>query len=105
MARHGTDLGGLPNFGNTPAEEFDNGSMLEALKADHIIVMPQQVGLGVSKLKNQLWQQLAPVQKDGDACLAAVYAKAKVDYALVEGERLNFFVIGHSLPGTRSRGC
>ena len=44
MARHGTDLGGLPNFGSTPAEEFDNGSMLEALKADHVIVMPQQVG-------------------------------------------------------------
>jgi hypothetical protein len=36
------------------------------------------------------------VQQDGDACLAAVYAKAKVDYALAEGERLNLFVIGHS---------
>lgn len=108
---HGTELGGLANFGSTPSEEFSmyvgsppsDTSLFGAFRSDHIIVMPQQLGLGRSKLtRNQLWQQLKPVQADGDALLEAIFKKAKADYSLALNERMNLFIAGHSQGGTSS---
>lgn len=103
---HGTILGGLPNQGSTVAQDFQSmNSDIEfgMFKSDHILVMPHQLGLGRSKsTHNQLWQQLMPVQKDGDALLEAIYMKSKADYSLADKERLNLFITGHSQGGTSS---
>lgn len=102
---HGTNLAGLPGVGSTPADEFkamSSDDEFGMFKADYVLVMPHQLGLGRSKLThNQLWQQLTPVQQDGDAVLEAIYNKAKADY-LEDRERLNLVIVGHSQGGTSS---
>eukprot|EP00239_Pterosperma_sp_CCMP1384_P009949 CAMPEP_0197863496 /NCGR_PEP_ID=MMETSP1438-20131217/40971_1 /TAXON_ID=1461541 /ORGANISM="Pterosperma sp., Strain CCMP1384" /LENGTH=477 /DNA_ID=CAMNT_0043481401 /DNA_START=145 /DNA_END=1581 /DNA_ORIENTATION=+ len=100
---HGTILGGLPDMGSTVEDNF--ATMTEIIEAsdEFILVMPHQLGLGQSKgTRNQLWQQLTPVEKDGDAALTAVYTKARTDYGLEATERMNLFVMGHSQGGTSS---